>query len=450
MEYLTKYISKYNNNNKYILLNALSGAVDMVGQDIYEKIVPGKKIDNATFNSDIIQALKDRMYLFESPLDEANYLKNLKYTYIQSGNKKSTMMICPTYSCNLNCSYCFEGELTKRNTTLTEEQIRIALNACGELIKDLNLEPRFGIFGGEPLLTKNYNQIKIIIDWMNSNNYEIGIPTNAINLDYFLEYFKKNLKRGVLQITLDGDEKEHNLRRGYRGKEGLNPFTRTTSNIDSALKTGLNVFLRINIDRKNIGNLDFLINFLNEKGWLRLENLRVGITNIVDHKSDANNVCYDEYDLYCNAHKVLDNYPNLVDLIDFKMLRVLSHIEAIITGKEVPTSPKLYYCETCSSHYVFGSDGLVYPCTEVMGDEKEAIGRFLPELVIYDAAAAIWQNRNIFNIKECSECEIFSFCGGGCAISAKYISGDISKPYCGNAKEILQRFIQHYLTSLKK
>lgn len=449
MGYLTRYITKYNNCDKYVLLNALSGAVDMVGQDLYEKIIPSKEIDAGMFNSDIAQALKERMYLFDSPLEEENFLQHLKDIYLTSGDKKSTIMICPTYSCNLNCSYCFEGDLTKRSTTLTDDQTRIALNACGKLIEDENLVPRFGIFGGEPLLAKNYNQVKIIIDWMNSNNFDTGIPTNATNLDYFLEYFKKNLKKGVLQITLDGDEKEHNSRRGYRVKDGFNPFIKTTSNIDLALKVGLNVFLRINLDRKNIGNLDFLINFITEKRWLEYENFRVGITNIVDHKSENNDIYYNEYDLYQDAHKILDRYPKIVDSIGFKMLRVLSHIETIMTGEEVPTSPKLYYCETCSSHYVFGSDGLIYPCTEVMGNEKEAIGRFLPELVIDDEAKDVWQQRNVFNIKECSQCEIFSFCGGGCAVSAKYINGDIGKSYCGNAKEILKRFIQHFLTNLK-
>jgi uncharacterized protein len=445
MGYLTKYITKYN-NNKYILLNALSGAVDIVEQDLYEKITPGTEINTGNFTPDIVQALKERMYLFESHLEEKGFLKNLQDVYLGSDDRKSTIMICPTYSCNLNCNYCFEGKLTKRSTTLTDDQTRIALNMCEKLVESLNLEPRFGIFGGEPFLVKNYSQIKIIIDWVNSNNMEVGIPTNGTNLDYFINYLKENLRNGVLQITLDGDEEEHNSRRGYQKGQGLNPFIKTTFNIDIALKAGLKIFLRINLDRKNIGNLDFLINFIQDRGWLKFENFRVGITNIVDHKSENNDACYDEYELYSGAYDIFNKHPELVDMIDFKMLRVLSHIETIMTGRGLPTSPKLYNCEACKSHFVFGADGLIYPCTEVMGDEKEAIGRFLPELVIDDEKKDLWQQRNVFNIEECSQCEIFSFCGGGCAVSAKYIKGDIRAPYCGNAKEILRRFVKHFLT----
>jgi uncharacterized protein len=447
--YLTKFVTKYDSDNKYILVNALSGAVDIIDGHLYKKITPGKDIDTKIFDSDILQAMKERMYLFESHHEEETFLKELNNTYLKSDDKISSILICPTFSCNLKCNYCFEGDLTKGDTTLSVNQMKISLDACEKIIGNFNLKPRFGIFGGEPFLIKNYNQVKIILDWANSNNLEVSVPTNATQLEHFIEYLQKNLKRGVLQITLDGNEDEHNSRRGYEGKSGFNPFHKTTTNIDLALKAGLKVFLRINLDKKNIGNLDFLINFIKDKGWQKFENFRVGITNIVDHKSENNDTYYDEYELYSDAQNILEKYPEFDGLIDLKMLRVLSHIEAILTGKKQQSSPKLYYCEACKSQFVFGADGLIYPCTEVMGDENEAIGRFLPELVIDDEKKDLWQKRNVFNIKECSQCEIFSFCGGGCAVSAKYIKGNTRAPYCGNAKEILKRFVQHFLTKPK-
>ena len=446
MDYLTKFVTKYNKNNKYILLNALSGAVDIVEHYLYENIVPGREFDTTINHPDINQALRERLYLFNSPTEEKILLDELKNTHLNSDDISSSILICPTFNCNLKCEYCFEGELTKRQTTLSEEQTRIALHSCERIVEDFNLKPRFGIFGGEPFLIKNYQQIKVIIDWANTNNMEISIPTNATQLEHFMEYLHKNFKKGVLQMTLDGNEKEHNSRRGYKGTDGFNPFHKTTTNIDMALRAGLKIFLRINLDKENIGNLDFLINFIKDKNWLKFENFRVGITNIVNHKSENNNTYYDEYELYSDAQNILKKYPEYEDFIDLKMLRVLSHIEAILTGKKQQSSPKLYYCEACKSQFVFGADGLIYPCTEVMGDEKEAIGRFLPELVIDDEKKDLWQKRNVFNIKECSQCEIFSFCGGGCAVSAKYIKGGIGEPYCGKAKEILRRFVKHFLT----
>jgi uncharacterized protein len=446
MAYLTKFVTKYNKNNNYILLNALSGAVDIVDHHLYKSIVPGKDFNVSIHKPDIIHALRERLYLFDSPDEEQIYLDKYKKTYLDSDTASSSILVCPTFNCNLKCEYCFEGELTKRHTTLSEEQTRIALRSCEKIIEGFNLKPRFGIFGGEPFLIKNYNQVKILIDWANSNNLEMIVPTNATQLEHFMGYLQKNFKNGVLQMTLDGDEKEHNSRKGYKGTSRFNPFRITTTNIDIALKAGLKIFVRINLDRKNIGNLDFLVNFIKDKNWLKFENFRVGITNIIDHKSENNDAYYDEYKLYSDAHNILKKYPQSDGLVDFKMLRVLSHIEAILTGKKQPTSPKLYYCEACKSQFVFGADGSIYPCTEVMGDEKDAIGRFLPELVINDEKKDLWQKRNVFSIDECSQCEIFSFCGGGCVVSAKFIKGDIRAPYCGNAKEILKRFIESFLT----
>jgi uncharacterized protein len=446
MAYLSKFVTKYNKNNNFILLNALSGAVDIVDHHLYKSIVPGKDFNVSIHKPDIIHALRERLYLFNSPAEEQIYLDKYKKTYLYLDRASSSILVCPTFNCNLKCEYCFEGELTKKHTTLSEEQTRIALHSCEKIIEDFNLKPRFGIFGGEPFLIKNYNQVKILIDWANSNNLEMIIPTNATQLKSYLGYLQGNFKNGVLQMTLDGDEKEHNSRKGYVGASGFNPFLITTTNIDLALKADLKVFLRINLDKKNIGNLDFLINFIKDKKWLKFENFRVGITNIVDHKSENNYTYYNEYELYSDAQNILKKYPEFDGLINLKMLRVLSHIEAILNGKKQPSSPKLYYCEACKSQFVFGADGLIYPCTEVMGDEKDAIGRFLPELVIDDEKKDLWQNRNVFNIKACSQCEIFSFCGGGCAVSAKYINGNIRAPSCGNAKEILKRFIEYSLT----
>jgi uncharacterized protein len=252
MAYLTKFVTKYNIDNNFILLNTLSGAVDIVDHSLYERIAPGKKVDSTIFDPAVAHTLKERVYLFESPQKEEAFLMNLKDIYLNLDDTRSTILICPTYNCNLKCEYCFEGDLTKKQTTLSEEQTRIALRSCERIIEDFNLKPRFGIFGGEPFLIKNNNQVKTIIDWANSNKFDTSIPTNATQLEHFIEYLHKSFKNGVLQMTLDGDENEHNLRRGYKGNNGFNPFNKTTTNIDLSLKAGLRIFLRINLDRKNM------------------------------------------------------------------------------------------------------------------------------------------------------------------------------------------------------
>lgn len=64
--------------------------------------------------------------------------------------------------------------------------------------------------------------------------------------------------------------------------------------------------------------------------------------------------------------------------------------------------------------YVFDPFGDVYGCWETVGDTKQRIGRYFPELKIGNDFMESWSKINITNLPKCQKCKYALFCAGGC------------------------------------
>ena len=82
-----------------------------------------------------------------------------------------------------------------------------------------------------------------------------------------MDYLEENSKIFSFQITIDGVEDIHNERKPhYRNKDS---FAKITSNVDSLLKLGISVSIRINTDPYTMERADELLDYFKEKGWLQ-------------------------------------------------------------------------------------------------------------------------------------------------------------------------------------
>jgi len=107
--------------------------------------------------------------------------------------------------------------------------------------------------------------------------------------------------------------------------------------------------------------------------------------------------------------------------------------------------PNFYYCEATSTGlYVFGADGLLYPCGEAAGNPSFSIGRFLPTLKINEEKFSCWQDHSIVKIPECHECSIALLCGGGggCRYEAMRISEKSRKALCDTRKKQVEKYLE--------
>lgn len=156
-------------------------------------------------------------------------LMNQKITD-QFGRKHDYLRISLTERCNLRCVYCMpeDGiELSEKENLMThEEVISIAKKFVEMGVQKVRLT------GGEPLIKKNIEKIIIELTKLPIN---LGITTNGILLDNYLELFKKS---GVKDINISLDtlkrEKFNSItRRDY--------FDRVINNINLYEQNGFNI-----------------------------------------------------------------------------------------------------------------------------------------------------------------------------------------------------------------
>lgn len=114
-----------------------------------------------------------------------------------------------TDDCNLNCSYCYANNESKKNKMEVDKIIKI----FKKIIDFEDSEIDVFLYGGEPSKNIDFlNNIQKIIDSFPSVNFTFGLNTNLIDLnDDFLNFIiKKNIQ---LRVSIDGISYEHNRNR---------------------------------------------------------------------------------------------------------------------------------------------------------------------------------------------------------------------------------------------
>jgi uncharacterized protein len=104
------------------------------------------------------------------------------------------------------------------------------------------------IFGGEPLLPKTRPALEYLFDKAPDKTYQIF--TNGYYLTEFLDLLLPINISQVL-ITLDGSEESHNSRRILAN--GKPTFPKIMEGVEKCLESGINIRIRMNLDKSNYG-----------------------------------------------------------------------------------------------------------------------------------------------------------------------------------------------------
>ena len=146
--------------------------------------------------------------------------------------KHSYLRISLTERCNLRCTYCMPSE----GTTLSPKSHIMTADEIYEIAKVFvsNGVTKIRLTGGEPLVRKDFTAI---LEKLATLPVEIGITTNAVIVDQFIDTFKRlNIK--LLNVSLDSLKEpkfEQITRRNY--------FKRVYNNILLLVKEGFTVKL---------------------------------------------------------------------------------------------------------------------------------------------------------------------------------------------------------------
>lgn len=424
---LSKYTHFFKTcDNAFLLYNSEKNCFVKVSKTLFDYIlalsegqspphIEKEKIDVLLRHKIIVP--ENEKDLFYNKIKLMNSLDRFSYD-------KLTLNIIPTTCCNFSCPYCFEKE--KTNHTITDQTIDDLIVFINKnSAKKMNLM----WYGGEPLLA--FEKIKkILISLHNNVNIPIAehsMVTNGYLFDEKVCNFFKNYPLKNIQITIDGEEHEHNSKRFTRSDHFT--FDKIMKNIDTILNElpDTHVYLRINIDEKNKDSFHKLHKKLSLRWQGKAFSMYPGFIRIEDDK-EAKMIA-----------------PSILGKSKRNFFFDLEN-----QGVEVNFYPR-HTEKACSAvrmnTFIVGPEGEFYKCWNDVSDRKKIIGYInRPNLENSNLLTRYIIDGSMFDDIECKDCFFFPICGGGCPqyrLKNKYENGTYDLCAVRNDK----RDDKQYLTS---
>lgn len=254
---------------RYALLNSYTHAFDIVNQNVY------RYLKNEGSDCDISDETKKKLvkrgYITSlSKEDERELVKRLlDKIYDEVRLKNFGFHFIISYDCNLRCVYCYEDPILNGCACLPKGRIsKEQVDKAYEIIveKDKNKTGKkkvIHLYGGEPFLASNREMVEYIVEKGKNLGYAFSVTSNGYDLDKYLDFLEVNSKIFSFQITLDGIAEIQNKRKPhYRNKDS---FERISANIDSLLKLGILISVRINTDTSTVERIPELLDFFFDK-----------------------------------------------------------------------------------------------------------------------------------------------------------------------------------------
>lgn len=327
--------------------------------------------------------------------------------------------IAPTLGCNFSCSYCFE-----RATESWISKQRMSLETQNQLIAYIasNLSSRNRLcirwFGGEPLLApeiiyKVSNQLFDLCSRVGIQ-YHSTIQTNGFLLSS--EHQDHLLKCHVdsIQVTLDGDEEDHNRVR-FIGREKQSTFSTILTNIQSAAQN-FALVIRVNISPRNISSIPNLLEKLAENENVRRATIYFHpIYRLFNGKEEISVAT-------ANGFSSVREYAEQeIKLIQYAHTLGFSWSWGFSEPINLP----------CSALKVDGLmidvTGSIIKCDHEMGVQSAAMGTVATGISDLEKLAS-WSSVNPRNNPLCPSCKILPTCLGNCESIRRRVSPEEACP----------------------
>lgn len=237
-----------------------------ISVDAQELAIMENGVD-ASEMDELAQALAEMWFLVPEDHDDCalcDEMRSILTMFEPWNGKYSNYSIMTTLDCNARCFYCYQMGRNKSRAHMTADT---ALDVAKFIEKTtFKKEVKLQWYGGEPLY--NDSVIDIICNYLREK--EIAYTSSMITNGYLLseEVVARakevwNLKK--IQITIDGPEDIYNKCKAYIYKDDPSPYRRVLSNLESALKAGITVCVRVNMDNHNVAQLYVLADELAER-----------------------------------------------------------------------------------------------------------------------------------------------------------------------------------------
>ncbi len=404
---LSKYVEiseSITKNGSCVVFSLITGLIILISEKELSYINQ-KKFE--LLNSELFKKLKEFRIIIPEGDDEISQVI-FKLNHDCNSNNELHIVIHPTAECQLRCSYCGQSHLKQK---LSEQDIYRIVEYIESKLKEKKYTKLYIVwFGGEPILAiEKIKKISIILIELSERyncKYESKIVSNgfSLTLNKYIRLSSLNVKQ--IEITLDGDEKNHDSRRKTKKTSGS--FQTIIKNLISIRnysennENNIKIILRINVDKENFKSVESLIDTVIEN---KLEQIIESIYLAPIH-SWGN-----------NAHL------NSLSKEKFAEIEINFLIKQIKNGLKPTFIPKINNIWDCitlkADSLVFDANGDFSYCTEV------------PYTPVYQNTDWFLKSiNNNINIEKrnkskfistvlnaeskCRSCKYLPICGGGC------------------------------------
>lgn len=386
----------------------------------------------------------DTIFEYEYNEKYAEKSNKLDYILLKKNNDTLSITIITSLECNMKCLYCYEESMCINNKDIsTRIHVKNIINFIKtELSKKTYEMLSINILGGEPLLEKNIEFLEELCTELKliDQKKNIAVTTNGINVYCYIENI---ISWGIndIQITLDGTEEVQNKRRSVLD-EKLNGFKEIEKGINKLLINKINVFLRVNVDRNNVGNIPDLGKLIIANNWV-VQGLKPYIYPVTSSGNPEYVLEDSEIDIFKKVLEVFKNDQEIGNIFKFDF-HGIEYIGDILKG----TRPKIRtkFCGISKGQYVISSDGTVLNCWWGLEENKFKIGK-IEELnySIDTTKIKSFSVRNTLKIKECNLCKFKYICGGGCTYKEYINKGTVNKGNCSQFDMLIEEYLRYAL-----
>ena len=446
---------------KSLLVNGLYGAVDVVDAKIAEKLKRGAF-------AELPFAMRERLMVRghitrkdeDGELADAQLLGRIWRKL--KGYSSVSPVILPTYNCNFRCPYCFERHRLDRGQEWLGHEMKPemveAVFAALQKQKEKGRQVRsLTLYGGEPFLKENKATVQNICEHAKAMGLSISAVSNAYDLEDYIDLLEE-FDIGNIQITVDGVGEMNDRRRMHR--DGVPTYDRILKNVALALEHGVDVSLRVNTNRENIGGMKALIDDLAARGLKdaspeereaadkeAMEAKKLGQTRpkrkglfsyyfkaVTESKDSPTRVMERQvFDAMIEA-----GIAPMDAIAKHHQYSTIMHMLKDLTRKENYPRFGTAFCGSERGMMVISPDGLIYPCWDLVAMEEQAVGFTDVEegRFFFNFARTKWRTRTSDLMEKCRVCPYIFICRGGCAAYAKLDNKSCFHESCNEWREI--------------
>lgn len=434
--------SKYNtilkHNESTYVYNSLSGALGRLNNAKTGELL--ERGDISSIDKAVLETLMQNKFIIKTNINEK---AKIKYNIIdcKGAKRKLSVSICPTYACNLACTYCFENDWDNKARVLTANEWQtLQAHLESQVLSKKYDAVRVTWSGGEPLIAadclfKTNRALNKIAKNVNTK-YFSSIASNTILAS--TETFSELVSSGIdsVQITLDGGEKLHNTRRTNADKDKTYAQTIVNIKILREISKNIDILIRIHVSGESFVSIKDAVADLEEAG-LR-NKVSIGFSRLQEVEDSLSVKEYSELEVM--MYRMLMNRKWNISSTILRKLKPRRVGCAAYTSNCYNIDPKLK----------------VYKCWELAYEPQYSCGEIDSSGEIQlNGVEDIAHSYDPFDVKKCRSCMQLPLCMGGCA-KAAIATGETTEKVdddlvlCHSIKYNMKEMINLYLESSAK